>query len=152
MRTSTATAARTLSSPIMCPPPRTAEFPSSSTAAAASTQPPWTFRSPTRCARSRPSPCVMSITMAGLTSSSAALENFVGQAWVDVVTGNGDGTFSFLDYYPTSIDDPAGAAIATGDFNNDGFTDVVAASQSTNLSNAGIVVMLNQLGTSFDFP
>ena len=47
----------------------------------------------------------------------------------------------------TTIPNPVSVAI--GDFNNDGFKDIVVASASTGATNSGVSVLLNQLGSGF---
>ncbi len=63
--------------------------------------------------------------------------------------GNGKGAFGNNGTFKTNTPNPG--AIAAADFNGDGYLDVVASSKSTTAGagNAGISVLLNQLGTGF---
>ncbi len=65
-------------------------------------------------------------------------------------TGDGKGNFSAGATFPTTIPNPV--SIAVGDFNNDGYKDVVVASSSMATTNSGVAVLLNQLGTGFGTP
>jgi FG-GAP-like repeat len=65
-------------------------------------------------------------------------------------TGDGKGNFSSGTTFPTGV--PNAVSIAVGDFNNDGYKDVVVASSSTAGTNSGVAVLLNQVGTGFGTP
>jgi hypothetical protein len=65
----------------------------------------------------------------------------------------GDGTGKFKSPSGTvnpGVTNPDSVAIA--DFNADGYADIVVASSSTATTNAGVAVLLNQLGTGFGQP
>jgi hypothetical protein len=64
-----------------------------------------------------------------------------------LLLGDGTGHFTLAGNFKTGVDNPV--SIAFGDFNNDGFPDVVVASGSTSDAAGGVAVLLNQLGTGF---
>jgi hypothetical protein len=73
-----------------------------------------------------------------------------GPGQVHLQLGNGNGTFTNGGTFPTTVTNPGSIGVA--DFNNDGFQDVVVASQSQNATNAGVAVLINQLGSGFGTP
>ncbi len=75
----------------------------------------------------------------------AAEDNAPGN--IHVHYGDGKGGFGTNGTFATSVPNPG--AIKAADFNGDGFLDVIVSSKSTALTNAGVAVLLNQLGTGF---
>ena len=69
---------------------------------------------------------------------------------VDLLLNNGQGKFTLQGTYATGVANPDSIAVA--DFNGDGYLDVVVASQSTNATQGGVAVLLNQAGTGFGTP
>ncbi len=65
-------------------------------------------------------------------------------------TGSGTGTFNAGTSFFTTVPNPV--SIAVGDFSNNGYEDVVVASSSIAATNAGVAVLMNQLGTGFGTP
>src|SRR5262249_33328312 len=61
--------------------------------------------------------------------------------------GDGQGHFSAAGTFNAGLINPG--ALAVGDFNNDGYTDVAVASKSTSLTEGGVSVLLNEFGTGF---
>ena len=68
-----------------------------------------------------------------------------GNLWVNY----GDGLGGFSGGQSSSITVPSPGEIRAADFNGDGFLDVIVGSTSNQVTNAGVAVMLNQLGTGF---
>jgi FG-GAP-like repeat/FG-GAP repeat len=64
-----------------------------------------------------------------------------------VNTNNGTGGFSAGNTFNTTVPNPV--SISVGDFNNDGYPDIAVASSSNANTNAGVAVLLNQLGSGF---
>src|SRR5262249_45916987 len=69
---------------------------------------------------------------------------------IDWFAGDGTGKFDSGTSFDTGVPNPD--AIAVSDFNADGYLDVVVASKSTNNSNTGVAVLLNNFGTGFGTP
>src|SRR5262249_51536033 len=61
--------------------------------------------------------------------------------------GDGRGNFGNNGVFATGVPNPG--AIQAADFNGDSFPDIIVSSKSTSLTNAGVAVLMNQLGTGF---
>jgi hypothetical protein len=66
---------------------------------------------------------------------------------VAVLLGDGSGNFASGGVYNSGVVNPD--SVAVGDFNNDGYPDIVVASRSTGATNGGVAVLLNQGGAGF---
>jgi hypothetical protein len=64
-----------------------------------------------------------------------------------LLRGQGNGVFRSGGIFQTNVSSPS--AIAVGDFNNDGFDDLVVATGVSGSNSGGIAVLLNEQGTTF---